>query len=84
MAERKSYHTIYYNLDMIISLEFSVKSKIAMNFRRWITERLKKSMIKGFMMDDERLKNLALLEQMSELFQRDKTTVLWHIKNIFV
>ena len=44
------------NLDMIISLGYRVKSKIATNFRRWATERLKEYMIKGFTMDDERLK----------------------------
>lgn len=43
----------YYNLDMIISLGYRVKSKIATNFRRWATERLKEYMIKGFTMDDE-------------------------------
>lgn len=47
----------YYNLDMIISLGYRVKSKIATNFRRWATEPLKEYMIKGFTMDDERLKN---------------------------
>ena len=49
----------FYNLDMIISLGYRVKSKIATNFRRWATERLKEYMIKGFTMDDERLKNLG-------------------------
>ncbi len=46
----------YYNLDMIISLGYRIKSKIAMNFRRWATERLKEYIIKGFTMDDEILK----------------------------
>ena len=46
----------YYNLDMIISLGYRIKSKVATNFRRWATERLKEYMIKGFTMDDERLK----------------------------
>ena len=46
----------FYNLDMIISLGYRVKSIIATNFRRWATERLKEYMIKGFTMDDERLK----------------------------
>ncbi len=46
----------FYNLDMIISLGYRVKSKIATNFRRWATERLKEYMIKGFTMDDARLK----------------------------
>ena len=55
-ADGKNYNTIHYNLDMIISLGYRVKSKIATNFRRWATERLKEYMIKGFTMDDERLK----------------------------
>lgn len=46
----------YYNLDMIISLGYRVKSSIATNFRRWATERLKEYIIKGFTMDDERLR----------------------------
>ena len=46
----------YYNLDMIISLGYRIKSKVATNFRRWATERIKEYMIKGFTMDDERLK----------------------------
>lgn len=58
-ADGKKYNTIHYNLDMIISLGYRVKSKIATNFRRWATERLKEYMIKGFTMDDERLKNLG-------------------------
>lgn len=41
---------------MIISLGYRVKSKIATNFQRWSTERLKEYMIKGFTMYDERLK----------------------------
>lgn len=51
-ADGKNYNTIHYNLDMIISLGYRVKSKIATNFRRWATERLKEYMIKGFTMDD--------------------------------
>lgn len=46
----------FYNLDMIISLGYRIKSKVATNFRKWATERLKEYMIKGFTMDDERLK----------------------------
>lgn len=49
----------FYNLDMIISLGYRVKSRIATNFRRWATERLKEYMIKGFTMDDERLKQMG-------------------------
>ena len=49
----------FYNLDMIISLGYRVKSRIATNSRRWATERLKEYMIKGFTMDDERLKQMG-------------------------
>ena len=60
----------YYNLDMIISLGYRVKSKIATNFRRWATERLKEYMIKGFTMDDERLKKLGGGNYWKELLDR--------------
>lgn len=60
----------YYNLDMIISLGYRVKSKIATNFRRWATERLKEYIIKGFTMDDERLKNLGGGNYWKELLDR--------------
>ena len=60
----------FYNLDMIISLGYRVKSKIATNFRRWATERLKEYMIKGFTMDDERLKNLGGGNYWKELLER--------------
>lgn len=46
----------FYNLDMIISLGYRIKSRIATKFRIWATERLKEYIIKGFTMDDERLK----------------------------
>lgn len=60
----------YYNLDMIISLGYRVKSMIATNFRRWATERLKEYMVKGFTMDDERLKNLGGGNYWKELLDR--------------
>lgn len=47
----------YYNLDMIISVGYRVKSHIATRFRIWATQRLKEYIVKGFVMDDERLKN---------------------------
>ncbi len=46
----------FYNLDMIISLGYRIRSVIATHFRRWATDRLKEYIIKGFTMDDERLK----------------------------
>lgn len=60
----------YYNLDMIISLGYRVKSITATKFRRWATERLKEYMIKGFTMDDERLKNLGGGNYWKELLDR--------------
>ena len=47
----------FYNLDMIISVGYRVKSLIASRFRIWATQRLKEYIVKGFVMDDERLKN---------------------------
>jgi hypothetical protein len=49
----------YYNLDMIIALGYRINSKIATQFRIWTTQRLKEYIVKGFTMDDERLKNLG-------------------------
>jgi hypothetical protein len=47
----------YYNLDMIISVGYRVKSHVATRFRQWATQRLTEYVVKGFTMDDERLKN---------------------------
>ena len=60
----------FYNLDMIISLGYRVKSKIATDFRKWATERLKEYIVKGFTMDDERLKNLGGGAYWKELLER--------------
>ncbi|MEK7172528.1 MAG: RhuM family protein, partial [Patescibacteria group bacterium] len=47
----------YYNLDLIISVGYRVKSSIATAFRQWATAHLREYIVKGFVMDDERLKN---------------------------
>lgn len=60
----------YYNLDMIISLGYRVKSMVATKFRRWATERLKEYMVKGFAMDDARLKELGGGNYWKELLDR--------------
>ena len=69
-ADGKKYNVSYYNLDMIISLGYRVKSITATRFRRWATERLKEYMIKGFTMDDERLKTLGGGQYWKELLDR--------------
>ncbi|MCD4750796.1 MAG: virulence RhuM family protein [Thermoanaerobaculales bacterium] len=56
-ADAKQYKTNFYNLDAIISVGYRVKSIIATRFRIWATERLKEYIVKGYTMDDERLKN---------------------------
>lgn len=56
-ADGKKYKTKFYNLDAIISVGYRVNSIQATNFRIWATERLKEYIIKGFTMDDERLKD---------------------------
>ena len=47
----------HYNLDMIISVGYRVKSQIATHFRQWATRQLREYIVKGFVLDDERLKN---------------------------
>ncbi len=57
--DTKIYQTLYYNLDAIISVGYRVNSARATQFRIWATKLLKEYIIKGFVMDDERLKNPA-------------------------
>ncbi len=60
----------HYNLDMILSLGYRVRSVTATRFRQWATERLKEYIIKGFTMDDERLKQLSGGNYWKELLDR--------------
>ncbi|MCK0131594.1 virulence RhuM family protein [Flavobacteriaceae bacterium F08102] len=60
----------YYNLDMIIALGYRINSKIATRFRQWATSRLKEYIVKGFTMDDERLKNVGGGNYWKELLDR--------------
>ena len=66
----KNYEVTYYNLDMIISLGYRIKSAIATRFRIWATQRLKEYMVKGFTMDDERLKGNGGDNYWKELLDR--------------
>lgn len=58
-ADGKTYQVDYYNLDVIISVGYRVKSQRDVQFRIWATGILKEYMRKGFALDDERLKNLG-------------------------
>lgn len=69
-TDGKNYNITYYNLDMIISLGYRVKSLVATQFRRWATARLKEYMIKGFALDDERLKGNGGGNYWKELLDR--------------
>ena len=71
--------TNYYNLDVIISVGYRVKSIQGTRFRQWATQRLKEYIVKGFTMDDERLKNLGggvfwkeLLDRIREIRSSEK------------
>lgn len=67
-ADGKTYQVDYYNLDVIISVGYRVKSRRGTQFRIWATNILKEYMKKGFAMDDERLKNLGGGGYFKELF----------------
>jgi len=69
-SDGKNYQTAFYNLDLIISLGYRIKSRIATQFRIWATERLKEYIVKGFTMDDERLKNIGGGNYWYELLNR--------------
>ncbi|MCA9921221.1 MAG: virulence RhuM family protein [Anaerolineales bacterium] len=56
-ADGKSYNVAYYNLDVIISVGYRVRSHRGTQFRIWATKRLREYLIKGFVMDDDRLAN---------------------------
>lgn len=56
-ADGKSYNTLHYNLSAIIAVGYKVNSERAVQFRKWATTIVKEYTIKGFAMDDERLKN---------------------------
>ena len=55
-SDGKEYRTLHYNLDVIISVGYRVRSHVGTHFRIWATQRLREYIIKGFVLDDERLK----------------------------
>jgi len=66
----KNYETLNYNLDVIISVGYRVKSKQGTQFRIWATSRLKEYIIKGFVLNDERFKNGKSMNYFDELQKR--------------
>ena len=66
----KNYDTLNYNLDVIISVGYRVKSKQGTQFRIWATSRLKEYIIKGFVLNDERFKNGKSMNYFDELQKR--------------
>lgn len=70
-ADGKQYSTNYYNLDVVISVGYRVKSHRGTQFRIWATQQLKEFLIKGFVLNDEKLKETGHTNQyFEELFER--------------
>lgn len=70
-ADSKRYQTSFYSLDAIISVGYRIKSHVATRFRQWATRHIKEFIIKGFVVDDERLKNPDLpFDYFDELLRR--------------
>jgi hypothetical protein len=69
-ADGKTYQVMYYNLDVIISVGYRVSSHRGTQFRMWATARLKEYLIKGFALDDDRLKQNGGGNYFSELLAR--------------
>jgi len=69
-ADGKTYQTVYYNLDVIISVGYRVKSHRGTQFRIWATQRLREYIIKGVALDDERLKQVGGGNYFEELLAR--------------
>jgi hypothetical protein len=74
-SDKKKYKTKFYNLDAILSVWYRVNSKQATDFRIWATTRLREYVIKGFVMDDDRLKNWKYFwkDYFRELLERVKS-----------
>ena len=56
-ADGKTYEVAHYNLDMVLALGYRVRSTVGVRFRQWASAQLKEFIVKGFVLDDERLKN---------------------------
>ena len=69
-ADGKNYRTKLYNLDLILAIGYRVRSPRGVQFRQWASTHLKEFLIKGFVMDDERLKNPGGWDYFDELLER--------------
>ena len=69
-TRERSYEIAYYNLDVIISVGYRVKSQRGVQFRQWATKRIHEYIVKGFTLDDERLKGNGGGQYWRELLQR--------------
>ena len=69
-ADGKNYDTNHYNLDVIISVGYRVKSPQGTQFRIWATQRLKEYIIKGFALNDDRFKSGSSMNYFNELQER--------------
>ena len=71
----KQYRVFHYSLDAILAVGYRVRSQRGTQFRRWATERLREYLVKGFVLDDERLKNppspaLGVPDYFDEMLER--------------
>jgi hypothetical protein len=77
-TDGKQYEVAHYSLDMIVALGFRVRSPMAVHFRQWAADKLKEYIVKGFVLDDERLKNPQVgnnyLEELSRRIQEIRTS----------
>ncbi|MFZ4802419.1 MAG: virulence RhuM family protein [Chlorobium sp.] len=69
-ADSKNYDVQYYNLDVIISVGYRVKSQQGTRFRIWATQRLREYIVKGFALNDERFKSGSSMNYFTELQER--------------
>src|SRR5690554_4159928 len=69
-ADGKDYRTKLYNLDLILAIGYRVRSPRGVQFRQWASTHLKELLLKGFVMDDERLKNPGGWDYFDELLER--------------
>lgn len=69
-ADGKNYRTLYYNLDLILAIGYRIRSPRGTQFRQWATTHLKEYLVKGFVIDSERLKNPGGWDYFDELLER--------------